>query len=228
MVVLNSLRFCLSVKLLISSLNLNEILLGRVISFIVFFPFITVNMSSHSLLPSRVSVEKSADNFMGIPVYVICCFTLSAFNKFSLNLFFVSLINMCLGMFLLGFILYVTLSTSWTWVAISFPLLGNFSTIFSLNIFSDPFFFSSSSGTPIIRMLMLLVLSQRPLRLSSILFFILLLGSYFHHSIFQLTYLFFCLSHSAMIPSSVFFISVIVLFISVCLFFTSSRSLLNI
>ena len=48
----------------------------------------------------------------------------------------------------LGFILYGTLCVSWTWVTISFPMLGKFSTIISSNIFSDPFFFSSSSGTP--------------------------------------------------------------------------------
>ena len=38
------------------------------------------------------------------------------------------------------------LCTFWTWVAISFPMLGKFSTIISSNIFSDPFFFSSSSS----------------------------------------------------------------------------------
>ena len=40
---------------------------------------------------------------MGIPLYVICCFSLLAFNIFSLYLIFVSLINMCLGVFLLGY-----------------------------------------------------------------------------------------------------------------------------
>ena len=50
---------------------------------------------------------------MGIPLYVICCFPLAAFNIFSLYLIFDSLINMCLGVFLLGFILYGTLCASW-------------------------------------------------------------------------------------------------------------------
>ena len=89
---------------------------------------------------------------------------------FSLNLSFISLINMCLGVFLLGFILCGTLCASWTWVTISFPILGKFSTIISSSIFSDPFFFSSCSGTPIIQMLVRLVLLERSLRLSSILF----------------------------------------------------------
>ena len=47
---------------------------------------------------------------MGIPLYVICCFSLVAFNILSLSLIFVSLINMCLGLFLLVFIQYGTLS----------------------------------------------------------------------------------------------------------------------
>ena len=65
-------------------------------------------MSCHSLLACRVSAERSV-NLMGIPLYVICCFSLAAFNIFSLYLIFDSLINMCLGVFLLGFILYGTL-----------------------------------------------------------------------------------------------------------------------
>ena len=46
---------------------------------------------------------------MGIPVCVICCFSLAAFNICSLCLIFVNLINMCLGVFHLGFILFGTL-----------------------------------------------------------------------------------------------------------------------
>ena len=109
---------------------------------------------------------------MGIPLYVICCFSLVTFNIFSLYLIFDSLINICLGMFFLGFIIYWTLCTSWIWMSISFPILGKFSTIISSNIFADPFFFSSSSGTPIIQMLVRLMLSQRSLRLSSIPFIV--------------------------------------------------------
>ena len=47
---------------------------------------------------------------MGIPLCVICCLSLAAFNSCSLCLFFVSLINMFLGVFHLGFILFGTLS----------------------------------------------------------------------------------------------------------------------
>ena len=62
--------------------------------------------------------------FVIFPLYVICRFSLVVFNNFSLSLIFVYLITTCLGVFLLGFILAGTLCASWTWVAISFPMLG--------------------------------------------------------------------------------------------------------
>ena len=111
---------------------------------------------------------------MGFPLYVTCCFSLAAFNILSLCLVFVSLISVCLGVFLLGFILYGTLCACWTWLTISFSMLGKFTTIISLKIFSYPFFFSSSSGTPIIQMLLHLILFQRSLRLSSVPFILVL------------------------------------------------------
>ena len=102
---------------------------------------------------------------MGIPLCVICCFSLAVFNICSLCLIFVNWINMCLGVFCLGFILFGTLWISWTWVTIS----GKFSTIISSSIFSWPFFLSSSSGTPIVQMLEHFILSWKSLRLSSFL-----------------------------------------------------------
>ena len=59
---------------------------------------------SHSLLAWRVSIERSAVRLMGIPLYVICCFSLAAFNICSLCLIIVNLIDLCLGVFCLGFI----------------------------------------------------------------------------------------------------------------------------
>ena len=63
---------------------------------------------------------------------------------FPLCLIFISLIDMCLGVFHLGFILFGSLWVSWTWMAISFPILGKFSAIISSSNFSWPFFSSSS------------------------------------------------------------------------------------
>ena len=61
---------------------------------------------------------------------------------------FCYLINMYLGVFLFGFILYETVCASFTWVVIYFPILSKISTIISSNIFSYLLFFSSSFRTP--------------------------------------------------------------------------------
>ena len=146
---------------------------------------------------------------MGIPLCVIC-FSLAAFNICSLCLIFVNLINMCLGVFHLGFILSGTLWVSWTWVIISFPILRKFSTIISSSIFSWSFFLSSS-GTSMIRMLGLLTLFQRSLRLSS---FLLICFSFFLYDSLIST----ILSSNSLIRSSV---SVILLFVASRVFLTS-------
>ena len=113
---------------------------GSIILVIGFFPFITLNISCHSLLSYSVSAEKSAVSLMGVPFCVICLFSPVAFNNFYFSLLFANLITMCLSMILLWFILSGTLCVFWTWVVISFPILGKFSTIISSNIFSVPFF----------------------------------------------------------------------------------------
>ena len=151
--VLSSLSFCLSVKLLISPSYLNETLAGYSNLGCRLFSFMTLSMSSNSLPARRVSIESSAVIIMGIPFCVICCFSIAAFYICFLYLIFFNLINMCLEVFRLGFILFGTLWVSWTWVIISFPILGKFSTIISSTIFSWFFFLSSSSGTPMIQML---------------------------------------------------------------------------
>jgi len=228
-VVLNSLNLCLSEKLFISPPIWNEILDRYSNHGCRFFPFSTLNISCHSLLACRVSAERSAVKHMGFPLYVTCCFSPAAFNILSLCIVFVSLISMCLGMFLLGFILYGTLYASWTWLTISFSMLGRLSTIISSKIFSYPFFFSSSSGTPIMQMFLHLTLSQRSWdypQFFSFFYFILLFRSYFYHFIFQLTDDSSASDILLLIPSGVVLISVIVLLVSVCLFFNYSRSLL--
>ena len=97
------------------------------------------------------------------------------------------------------------------------PILGKFSTVISSSIFSWSFFLSSSSGTPMIRMLGRLTLSWRSLRLSSFLLihFSFFLSVSFISTILSSTSL--ILSSASVIlllvPSRVFFISFIALFI---------------
>ena len=135
--VLNSLSFCLSVNLLSSPSYLNEILAGYSNLGCRLFSFITLSMYCHSLLAWRVSIDRSAVILMGIPLCVICCLSLAAFNICSLCLIFVNLINICLGVFCLGFMLFGTLWVSWAWVAISFPIFGRFLTIIPSGISHD-------------------------------------------------------------------------------------------
>jgi len=102
---------------------------------------------------------------MGFPLYVTCCFSLAAFNILSLCLVFVSLISMCLSMFLLGFILCLLNLIDY--------FLFHVEEIFNCNLFKKfliPFLFLFLFWDPYNSMLVCSVLSQRSLRLSSILF----------------------------------------------------------
>ena len=72
----------------------------------MFTTFIALHISCHSLLAYRISSEKSAAKLMEIPLNAVFCSLLYSFNIFPLSLIFVNLINMCLNVFLLGFILY--------------------------------------------------------------------------------------------------------------------------
>ena len=107
---------------------------------------------------------------MGIPLCIICCFSLAAFNICSLCLIFVNLIN------------YVNVSwgvSPWVypvWDSMGFLDLCDDFLPHSREVFNyyllEYFlmaFLSSSSGTPMIRMLGRFTLSQRSLRLSSFL-----------------------------------------------------------
>ena len=150
----------------ISPSILNEILARYGKLGCLFLPFCTLTISHHFFSGLQSFCWKISCQVHGVSLDVTCCFSLAVFNILSLCLVFVSLISMCLGIFLLGFILYGTLCASWTWLTISFSVLGEFSTIISSRIFSYPFSFSSSSGSLIIQMVLHLILSQRSLRLS--------------------------------------------------------------
>ena len=94
---------------------------------------------------------------------------------------------------LFGFILYGTFWASWTWVAISFPMLGNFSTIIP-QIFSHTLSFSLLLWDPyksnVGAFKVVPEVSETVLISFHSFFFILFCFSYFHHSVFQLSQLF--------------------------------------
>ena len=117
----------------------------------------------------------------------------------NLEWIFVNLTNMCLGVFSLWLILIGSLGFL-DLRRYFLPHLGEVFSYYLPSIFSWPFFVSSSSGTPLVRMLGHFTLAQRSLRLSSfllILFFSFpLCFIYFHQFIFYLTYPIFCLCYS--------------------------------
>ena len=160
-----------------------------------------------------------------IPLYIICCFSLVTFNIFS-SLIFVNLINICIGMFLLVFILYGTLLPGLWWL-FPFPCYRSFQ-LLSLQIFYQAFFHSLLLGSLKWECWCVNIVPEVSQTVSFLSFFFLysVHWSYFHQSISQLTYAFFCLFTLLMISPSVFFISAILLFN--CLFFKSFSPLLNI
>ena len=175
----------------------------------------------------RVSDEKFADNLMGIPLYTVCCFNLVAYNIFSLSLIFVTLITVRLGAFLPGFILPGIHCISWTWVTISFPILGKFSAIISSNIFSCPFSLSLLLWEPYntnVDVFDIVPEVSETLHVFSLFFLHSVLWQWFPPFFFP-THLFYCFIYSP-IPSGAFFIFIIPLFN--WLFFISSSSLLGI
>ena len=159
---------------------------------------------------------------MRVPFYVIYSFSLVAFTILSLYLIFVSLITICLRVFLLGFILPGTLCASQTWLTISFPMLGTFSAIISSSIFPDPsFLFLLDPYNENVGVFNVVPEVSQVVFISLHSFFCVLFCSIdFHHFVFQVTYPFFCLSYSA--------IDSFQCIIHLCLFFSSCRSLVNI
>jgi hypothetical protein len=71
-------------------------------------------MSLHALLAFKVSVEKSAVILMGLPLYIICFFSLTAFNILSLLSVLVVLMITCHGVVLLWSSVFGVLEASYT------------------------------------------------------------------------------------------------------------------
>ena len=136
---------------------------------------------------------------MGIPLYVICCFSLAAFNIFSLYLIFDSLINMCQ---------HVSLRLSCIVLSVLpgldfYYFLSHVREVFDYNFFKyflRPclflFFFCNPYNSNVGGSNVVPEPSETVLSFFHSFFFILLPVSFFHHFISQLTYPFFCLSYS--------------------------------
>ena len=137
---------------------------------------------------------------MGFPLYVTCCFSLAAFNILSFYLVFVSLLSMCLGVFLLGFILYGTLCLL-DLIDYFFFQVGK---IFNYNLFKSflisflfLFFFWNLYISNVDVFDIVPEVSETVLSSFHSFYFILFFRSFFHHFIFQLTDLFSCFRNSA-------------------------------
>ena len=115
-----------------------------------------------------------------------CCFSLAAFNIYSLCLIFVSLISMCLGVFHLGFILFGTLS----FLNLGGYFLPHFRDVFNyyLKYFLMPFlfvfFFWDSYDLNVGTFNIVSEGSEAVLISFNSFFFFLLCFIYFHHSFF--------------------------------------------
>ena len=136
---------------------------------------------------------------MGIPFCFICCFSLAAFNVYSLCLIFVNLINMCLGVFCLGFTLFVTRG----FLDLGDYFLPYFRDVFNyylleyfLIAFLFVFFFWDSYDSNGGAFDIVPEVSEAVFISLNCFFFFPLCFIYFHHSIFYLTYPIFYLSYS--------------------------------
>ena len=158
-------------------------------------------MSCHCHLACRVSAEISAIKLMGFPLYVICCFSLAAFNMFSLCLSFDSLIKYVLW--------HVSPWIFPVWDSLYFLDLINYflshiREVFYYNLFKyflSPFlflfFFWDPYNSNVGVLNVVPEVSETVLISFHSFFLILLCSNYFHYFIFQVTFVFFCLSYSA-------------------------------
>ena len=91
-IVMNSLSFCLFGKVFILPSALKDSFAGYSI-FVIFFSFDNLTVS-HSFLAWNIFIEKSADNLMGISIYVTSVSSLAVFKILSFSLTFDNLIVM--------------------------------------------------------------------------------------------------------------------------------------
>ena len=154
---------------------------------------------------------------MGIPLCVICYFSLAAFNICSLCLIFVNLINMCLGMFWvypiwdsLGFLDLGDYFLPHFRDVFNYYLLKYFLMVF-LFVFWDSYDSNVGAFNIVPEVSEVVLISS-----NYFFFFFPLCFIYFYHSILYLIYCIFCLCVSVillLVSSRMFLISFIALFI---------------
>ena len=210
--VLNFLSFCLSVKLLISPLNLNENLAEQSI-LVSGFPFHHCKYIVPLSFGLQNSAEKSADNIMGIPLHVVCCFLLLLFNVFIclwlLSLWFIC-VSVCssLGLSCVGFLCFLYLSECFLSHIREFLAIICSDIFFRLFLcflsFGDHYHvnvhalsYAAKNWTWLSNWTTTTEVSETVLISFHSFSFILFHIGDFHDSVFQFTYLFFYLSYSA-------------------------------
>jgi hypothetical protein len=92
--------FCLSWETFIAPPILNDNFAGQSILGLNLFSFISQKTSLYALLALKVSMEKCAVTLIGLPLYVICFFSLAGFNILSLVSMLVVLMIVCHGVVL--------------------------------------------------------------------------------------------------------------------------------
>jgi hypothetical protein len=86
--------------------------MGLLLSLLLLFLFSAWNTSLYDLLAFKVSIEKSAVILMGLPLYVICFFSLTAFNTLLLFSVLIVLMIICRGEVLVWSSLFGVLEAS--------------------------------------------------------------------------------------------------------------------
>jgi hypothetical protein len=87
--------FCISWKTFIPPSILNDTFAGYSILGLKFLSFSSQNVSLHALLVFKVSVKKCGVIVIGLPLYVICFFSLTGFNILLFSVMFVLMIICC-------------------------------------------------------------------------------------------------------------------------------------
>ena len=179
----------------------------------IFFPFFILNISCHSLLTSRISPGKAAHCLLGrgLVAFPVLLLVVSLYGKFCLFNY---------SVFWCGplYVASVWNSVLCTWVCVCFYQVRE---VFSSCVFKYVLclFFSLSFWDPYSVNISALDVSQRSLKFSSFFkFFLLFSLSGFHYSASSSVIHFSESSNPLLIPSTVFFISVIVFFSSAWFF----------